>query len=199
MLFRVSIIELLGALSIACVINCVIVGVFAGSPNCSVGSFAQAYCWLGKCGGAAAASIFAATLIAAGLSSAAVGTLSGQIVMDDLTDFKLSLPLRRALVALPTLLAIGCGCDSSMLIINSQVFLCFCLPFVLAPLIHLSFSKAVIPRSRLPLHWGILSSIVCIVVVAINTGMVINAATGMTKSWQPPSRLDGGHTVAMHP
>jgi manganese transport protein len=85
--------------------------------------------------GSAAATIFAIALIGSGLSSSAVGTLAGQIVMQGFIERKIPIAVRRLVTMLPAFVAIGLGVNPSRTLVLSQVVLSFGIPFALVPLV----------------------------------------------------------------
>ena len=85
--------------------------------------------------GPAAAALFAVALLASGLSSSVVGTLSGQVVMQGFVGFTIPLWLRRVLTTLPAVVVIALGVDPTRALVFSQVVLSFGIPFALVPLL----------------------------------------------------------------
>jgi manganese transport protein len=91
--------------------------------------------------GSAAGTLFAIALLASGLSSSAVGTMAGQIVMQGFMEFRIPLWLRRGVTMAPALLAIGLGVNPTRTLVLSQVVLSLALPFALVPLVVFSSRK----------------------------------------------------------
>ena len=85
--------------------------------------------------GSAASAIFALALLASGLSSSAVGTLSGQVVMQGFLHRQIPLVVRRLVTMLPAFIVIAIGASPSRTLVLSQVVLSFGIPFALVPLI----------------------------------------------------------------
>jgi manganese transport protein len=85
--------------------------------------------------GSAAGALFAIALIASGLSSSAVGTLAGQVVMQGFIRRQIPIVVRRAVTMAPAFVVIGLGADPSRTLILSQVVLSFGIPFALVPLV----------------------------------------------------------------
>jgi manganese transport protein len=85
--------------------------------------------------GSAAGALFAIALIASGLSSSAVGTLAGQVVMQGFIRRQIPIVVRRAVTMAPAFVVIGLGADPSRTLILSQVILSFGIPFALVPLV----------------------------------------------------------------
>jgi manganese transport protein len=85
--------------------------------------------------GGAASGIFALALLASGLSSSAVGTLSGQVVMQGFLRRQIPLVVRRLVTMLPAFVVIAIGANPSRTLVLSQVILSFGIPFALVPLV----------------------------------------------------------------
>jgi len=85
--------------------------------------------------GGSASTVFALSLLAAGLSSATVGTMAGQVIMDGFIQRRVSLWLRRLVTIVPALVVIALGVDATRTLVISQVILSFGIPFALIPLV----------------------------------------------------------------
>ncbi len=85
--------------------------------------------------GPAAATIFAVSLLASGLSSSTVGTMAGQVVMQGFVGFTIPLWLRRSLTMLPAFIVIGLNLPTATTLVISQVVLSVVLGFAVVPLI----------------------------------------------------------------
>src|SRR4051812_20061216 len=98
-------------------------------------------------GTAAASTLFAVALLAAGQSSTITGTLAGQVVMEGFMHWRIMPWVRRlitrSLAILPAVLIIGIRGDSSVtdLLTLSQVVLALQLPFAMFPLLHFTSSQ----------------------------------------------------------
>lgn len=90
-------------------------------------------------GGATFAILFALALLASGLASTSVGTYAGEVIFDGLL-VKKSLPLvvRRLITLVPALFVLSLGMGATDVLVLSQVFLSFGIPFALFPLIRLT-------------------------------------------------------------
>jgi len=97
---------------------------------------------LGRVAGGAAALAFAAALMASGLSSSAVGTYAGQVIMAGFMNWRIPLFARRALTMVPSLVVLAVGTDVGRALIYSQVALSFGIPFALIPLILIARDRA---------------------------------------------------------
>jgi len=79
--------------------------------------------------------IFGIALLASGVSSSSVGTLSGQVVMQGFIRRRIPVFLRRAITMVPALVLIASNFDPSHALVLSQVLLSFGIPFALIPLV----------------------------------------------------------------
>jgi manganese transport protein len=79
--------------------------------------------------------LFGIGLLASGISSSSVGTLSGQIVMQGFIERQIPLFVRRAVTMAPALFVLAIGVNPSRSLVLSQVVLSFGIPFALIPLV----------------------------------------------------------------
>jgi manganese transport protein len=138
-LFRYTRIDVLIAMTIAGLINISMLvmaaSVFFKSGLHDIDSLEGAHKTLQPILGGASGTLFALALLVSGLSSSAVGTLSGQIVMQGFVRRQIPLFVRRAVTMLPAFVVIGIGLDPSRTLVLSQVVLSFGIPFALIPLV----------------------------------------------------------------
>ena len=109
--------------------------VFFKSGLTNVSSLEGAHRTLEPILGGASSVLFALALTASGLSSATVGTLSGQVVMQGFIQRRIPIWVRRAVTMIPAFVVIGIGVDPSRTLVLSQVVLSFGIPFALLPLV----------------------------------------------------------------
>ncbi len=133
-------IEVVVALSLAGLVNVAMVmmaaaAFHAGHPE--VAEIQTAYHTLTPLFGGAAAGVFLVALIASGLSSSAVGTMAGQIVMQGFVGWRIPVWLRRAVTMLPALVVVALGVDSTTSLVLSQVVLSLALPVPLIAMLVL--------------------------------------------------------------
>ena len=88
--------------------------------------------------GPAAKWVFAVSLLASGLSSSAVGTMAGQVIMQGFIERHIPIWLRRLVTVIPAMVVIFLGLDPTRTLVISQVVLSFGLPFAVVPLILFS-------------------------------------------------------------
>ena len=118
--------------------------------------------------GSASGALFALALTASGLSSSAVGTLSGQVVMQGFIARQIPLLVRRLVTMAPAFIVIGIGVDPTRTLVISQVVLSFGIPFALIPLVWFTARRKVM--GSLANAWPVTAaaSVVAVVIVSLN-------------------------------
>ena len=138
-LLRYTRIDVIVAMTVAGLINMAMLvmaaSTFFEKGLHNVGSIESAHKTLQPLLGSAAATLFAVALIASGLSSSAIGTLAGQVVMQGFIRKQIPIVIRRVVTMAPAFVAIGIGVDPSRTLVISQVVLSFGIPFALIPLV----------------------------------------------------------------
>jgi manganese transport protein len=138
-LLRYTRVDVMVAMSIAGVINVAMLvmaaATFFKSGLLHVDQLDTAYKTLQPILGSASSSLFALALVASGLSSSAVGTLAGQVVMQGFVRRQIPVQLRRLVTMIPAFVVIAIGVDPSRTLVISQVVLSFGIPFALVPLV----------------------------------------------------------------
>jgi len=138
-LYRYTRIDVVIAMTIAGLINLAMLvmaaSTFFRSGFTDVTSLESAHRTLEPVLGGASSTLFALALLASGLSSSTVGTLSGQVVMQGFIRRRIPIFVRRLVTMLPALVVAGIGVDPSRTLVLSQVVLSFGIPFALIPLV----------------------------------------------------------------
>jgi manganese transport protein len=128
------------AMSIAGLVNAAMLimaaSAFHQHGHTGVGTIEEAHRTLAPLPGKAAGTVFAISLLASGLSSSMVGTLSGQVIMQGFLRRHIPVWLRRLVTMLPSLAVIAIGFDPTRILVLSQVLLSFGLPFAVVPLVR---------------------------------------------------------------
>jgi manganese transport protein len=139
-LFGYTKVDVLIAMSIAGLINMAMLvmaaSVFYKSGITNVDSLETAHETLAPILGGASSTLFALALLASGLSSSTVGTLSGQIVMQGFVQRRIPVFVRRLVTMVPALIVAAIGLDPTRTLVISQVILSFGIPFALVPLVY---------------------------------------------------------------
>ena len=116
--------------------------------------------------GSSAGTLFAIALLASGLSSSAVGTMAGQVVMQGFLEFRIPLWVRRVVTMAPALLVIWLGFDPTRTLVVSQVVLSFALPFAIVPLVVFSSRKGLMgPLANRPVTTAVAALIGALIVI----------------------------------
>jgi manganese transport protein len=139
-LFRFELIDVFVAMSIAGLVNGAMLimaaSTFYSQGLTQVASIEEAHRTLSPLLGSAAGTAFAISLLASGLSSSTVGTMSGQVIMQGFLRRRIPIWVRRLVTMLPALFVIAAGWDPTRTLVISQVVLSFGLPFALVPLVR---------------------------------------------------------------
>src|SRR5437868_794447 len=138
-LFRFTVADVFIALPLAGVVNggmlVMAAVVFHQHGHTSISDLGAAYKTLSPLLGPAAATLFALSLLASGLSSSTVGTMAGQVIMQGFVGFQIPLWLRRLVTMAPSFVVIGLGLPTATTLVFSQVVLSVVLGFAVIPLV----------------------------------------------------------------
>jgi len=182
-LLRYTRVDVLIAMSIAGLINIAMLvmaaSTFFGSGHRDVDSLEGAHRTLEPILGGASSTLFALALVASGLSSSAVGTLSGQVVMQGFVRRQIPIFVRRLATMLPAFIAIGIGLDPSRTLVVSQVVLSFGIPFALVPLVYFTAKRNVMGRLVNKRVTTLAAAVIAGAIVALNVFLLVQTA-GLT-------------------
>jgi manganese transport protein len=138
-LFHFQILDVLLAMVIAGAVNAAMLimaaSTFGASGHAEVGTIEAAYRTLEPLLGRASSAVFGISLLASGLSSTVVGTMSGQVMMQGFVHFAIPMWVRRVVTLVPSMVVIAAGLDVTTTLVISQVVLSFALPFAIVPLV----------------------------------------------------------------
>jgi manganese transport protein len=138
-LFRYEMVDVVVAMGLASFVNAAMLimasSTFFSKGLTSIATIEEAYKTLEPLLGSAAGFVFAVSLLAAGLSSSAVGTMAGQVIMQGFLRRHIPVWIRRLVTIIPSLVVIGMGLDPTRVLVLSQVVLSFGLPFAVIPLV----------------------------------------------------------------
>ena len=137
-ILRASNHEVIVALAIAGLVNIAMVLMASAAFHAGHSDVAQieaAYHSLTPLLGTAAAGIFLISLLASGISSSAVGTLAGQMIMQGFVGFAIPIWLRRLATMLPAFIVVALGVDATKALVMSQVVLSIALPVPMIALV----------------------------------------------------------------
>ncbi|MCL5997796.1 MAG: Nramp family divalent metal transporter [Chloroflexi bacterium] len=146
-LFHFEVTDVLIAMGLAGLINMAMLimaaSTFFHQGMTNVGSIEAAHLTLTPLLGSAASAVFAISLLAAGLSSASVGTMAGQVIMQGFLHYHIPVLARRVVTMIPSLVVIALGLDPTRTLVISQVVLSFGLPFAIIPLVFFTSRRDV--------------------------------------------------------
>ena len=138
-LFRFELVDVIIAMSLAGLVNAAMLimaaSTFFRAGLTQVGTLEEAHQTLAPLLGTASSWVFAISLLASGLSSSAVGTMAGQVIMQGFLHRSIPIWVRRVVTMLPSLVVIAIGLDPTRTLVISQVVLSFGIPFALIPLV----------------------------------------------------------------
>ncbi len=181
-LFRYECVDVTLAMGVAGLVNAAMLimaaATFFGTGLTSVGTIEEAHKTLTPLLGRASSWVFAVSLLASGLSSSTVGTMSGQIIMQGFIHWQIPVWVRRLITMLPALIVIGVGFEPTRTLVLSQVVLSFGLPFALVPLALFTaradlMGVLVNRRPTTFLFWG-----VTLLIVALNMFLLYQLLAG---------------------
>jgi manganese transport protein len=170
-LVRFSNIEVGIALSLAGLVNMAMVTMAATMfhrGHSDVGEIETAYHTLLPLMGVVAAGAFMASLLASGLSSSVVGTMAGQVIMQDFVGFRIPMWVRRAVTMVPAVVVVAMGVQATDALVLSQVVLSLVLPVPMIALLVLIRRPAVMGALRIGPKVQALAVLGTVVVLALN-------------------------------
>jgi manganese transport protein len=179
-LLRYTRVDVVIAMSIAGLINVSMLvmaaSTFFKSGLLHVDSLEGAHKTLEPILGGASSVLFALALIASGLSSSAVGTLSGQVVMQGFIRRQIPVTVRRLVTMIPAFIVIAIGVDPSRTLVLSQVVLSFGIPFALVPLVLFTARRHIMGPLVNRRVTTIAAAIVAGVIITLNVFLLLQTA-----------------------
>jgi manganese transport protein len=178
-LFRYQLVDVSVAMGLASLINMAMLimaaTTFFRAGLTEVGTLETAHRTLEPLLGKASSWIFAVSLLASGLSSSAVGTMAGQVMMQGFLKRQIPVWIRRLVTIIPSLVVISIGLDPTRTLVISQVLLSFGLPFAIIPLIIFTGRKSVM---GILVNHPVTTALTCIVaalIIALNVYLICQA------------------------
>lgn len=146
-IYRFSQKEVIIAMSLAGLINLAMMymaaAVFHSTGHFQIATIPTAYQTLTPILGSMAAAVFLISLLASGVSSSAVGTMAGQVIMQGFVGFTVPVWVRRVVTMLPTVIIVALGINPTQTLVISQVILSLVLPIPVVTLIYFASQKNV--------------------------------------------------------
>jgi len=180
-LVRFSLVDTVIALSVAGLINGAILVMSAATfyqNNMIIESIEEAYQTLSPLVGNASSIAFGLALLASGLASSVVATLSGQVIFEGFTKFKAKLWQRRIVIRsitiIPAVIAISYGVNTLDILVISQVILSLQLPFTIIPLVYLTSKVRFIGKENVnKLHTKIIAILCVSIIIIMNVLLLV--------------------------
>jgi manganese transport protein len=175
-LIRYSNVEVLLALGLAGIVNMAMVAMAATMfhhGHSDVGEIETAYHTLLPLMGVLAAGAFMTSLLASGLSSSVVGTMAGQVIMQDFVGFRIPLWLRRAVTMIPAVVVVAIGVQPTDALVISQVVLSVVLPVPMIALLVLIRRPSVMGAFVVSRRTQALAAAATVVVLGLNAVLLL--------------------------
>ena len=182
--FRFEIVDIIIAMGIAGFVNASMLLMAAvtfhgsGIINLEGDLIFQAYQTLTPLLGGSASIFFGISLVAAGLSSSAVGTMSGQVIMRGFLGWNIPLWIRRTVTMIPAFVVILLGIAATKTLILSQVVLSFGIPFALVPLIYFTSKRQLMGALASHRITTMVASVVAAVIIVLNVYLLYDTFFG---------------------
>jgi len=181
-LYRFELIDVSIAMGIAGLVNAAMLimaaSTFFKNGLTHVASIEEAHRTLEPLLGRASSWVFAISLLASGLSSASVGTMAGQVMMQGFLHRQIPIWLRRSVTMAPSIVVIAMGLDPTRTLVLSQVVLSFGLPFALIPLILFTRRKDLMGELVNRRITTVAAVIVASIIVALNAYLLYQIFSG---------------------
>jgi manganese transport protein len=181
-LFRFEIADVLIAMGIASLVNAAMLIMAASTFHTTglthIASIEEAHRTLQPLLGNAAQVVFGLSLLASGLSSSAVGTSAGQVIMQGFLDRHIPVYLRRLITIIPSLVVISIGLDPTRTLVISQVVLSFGLPFAIIPLMIFTADKKIMGTLVNKKVTTLLGGVVAALIIALNVYLLYHTFLG---------------------
>ncbi len=171
--------EVLIALGFAGLVNMAMMtmaAVMFHQGHADVASIETAYQTLIPLMGIGAGALFMLSLLASGFSSSVVGTMAGQVIMQDFVHFRIPLWLRRLVTMIPALVVVAMGVGATEALVLSQVVLSLVLPVPMIALLKLTGNPEVMGRFATRRLTRIAAIVAATLVLALNLVLLFQVA-----------------------
>ncbi|OAB28346.1 divalent metal cation transporter [Paenibacillus macquariensis subsp. defensor] len=175
-IYKMELFDIVIAMAIAGAVNLAMVVIAAAlffKNGLDVEDLEVAFNQFGQLIGPSAAILFGLSLLIAGLASASVGTMAGDVVMQGFINKRINLYLRRAITTIPPLVIIWSGIDATKALIMSQVVLSFGIAFALIPLIIFTNNKKLMGELANHSFTKVVAWIIAAIVVSLNLFLIV--------------------------
>ena len=175
-LVRISNHEVVIALAVAGLVNMAMVMMASAAFHAGHDEVAQietAYHTLAPLLGAGAAGVFLVSLLASGISSSAVGTMAGQLIMQGFVGFRIPVWVRRLVTMAPAFVVVWLGVNTTDALVISQVVLSIALPLPMIALLVFTGRADIMGRFANGRLTAIAAIIGSAVVLLLNTVLIL--------------------------
>jgi len=175
-LLRFSNREVIVALAVAGLVNMAMVAMASAAFNAGHSDVAEietAYHTLTPLLGGAAAGVFLVSLMASGISSSAVGTMAGQMIMQGFVGFRIPVWVRRLVTMVPALVVVWLGVNATEALVISQVVLSLILPVPVIALIMFTRRRDIMGEFANSRLTDIAAIAGTVIVLALNTVLLL--------------------------
>ncbi|WP_102711320.1 Nramp family divalent metal transporter [Paenibacillus castaneae] len=176
-IYKMELFDIVFAMVIAGAVNLAMVVISAAlffKNGLDVEDLEVAFHQFGQLVGPFSAMLFGLSLLVAGLASASVGTMAGDVVMQGFIKKRINLYVRRAITTIPPLVIIWSGIDATKALIMSQVILSFGIAFALIPLILFTNNKKIMGELANRSVTKVLAWIIAGIVVSLNLFLIVD-------------------------
>lgn len=181
-LFRYEVADVVLGMGIAGLVNAAMLIMAASTFHrhglTEVATIEEAHRTLEPLLGPAASWVFAVSLLASGLSSSTVGTMSGQVIMQGFLHWHIPTWIRRIVTMAPSFIVIALGLEPTYILVLSQVVLSFGLPFAIIPLVYFTSRREIVgPLKNHPVT-AVAAAAVAALIIALNAYLLFQTLTG---------------------
>lgn len=181
-LLRFEIADVIVAMGVASLVNAAMLimaaATFHRTGLTHIATIEEAYRTLEPMLGRASSWVFGISLLASGLSSSAVGTSAGQVIMQGFVRRRIPVWLRRAITVAPSLIVIAIHLDPTRTLVISQVILSFGLPFAVVPLVLFTAQRKVMGVLVNRSLTTVLAGCVAVLIVMLNVYLLVQLLSG---------------------
>lgn len=171
-LYHFEIVDVVIAMGIASFVNAAMLimaaATFHKTGLTHIASLEEAHRTLEPLLGSSAKWIFGLSLLVSGLSSSAVGTSAGQVIMQGFLKRHIPIWIRRVVTMTPAMVVIMIGLDPTRTLVISQVVLSFGLPFAIIPLVMFTSRADIMGDLVNRRITTILAGLIAAIIVALN-------------------------------
>ncbi len=188
-IFRRSIPDVAIAMGLAGLVNMAMLYMAAATFHVhglsNVADINTAYQTLTPLLGGAASLVFAISLLASGLSSSAVGTMAGQVIMQGFVGFTIPIWVRRVVTMLPAVIVAAIGLNPTTTLVVSQVVLSFVLPMPVITLVLFTRRRDLMGSlvNKAITTWAALAC--SIVILSLNVWLLYSTIAPFFSWWLP--------------